>query len=142
MNKLPVEHRRQRWWQILAPLLGLLLLALGLVVLTLRAEAVTVAHASAMLVACVAGVLLVLGLPVLALLVWAIWAWPRAYRAVPRQSARVQAELTRFRRVVTAWSDKAARPIIVARVYGAYLRAAGQALRRRVTRGHIQRGAP
>ncbi len=120
---MPDAHRKQRWWHILAPMLVAGVVVLALAVLVARAPATTVAHGAALLVACLAGVLFVLGLPVLAGLVWAILAWPRAYRAVPRYSARVAQAQARLQQRVQRVSDTAARLVIAPRVRWAQARA-------------------
>ncbi len=120
---MPDAHRKQRWWAILVPMLIGLVLVIALAVLVVRAPASTVAHMAALLVACLAGGLFVLGLPVLAGLVWAILAWPRVYHAVPRYSARVAQAQERLRQRVLRLSDAAARLVIAPRVRWAQTRA-------------------
>ncbi len=131
---MPDAHRKQRWWYILAPMLVGLALALALAVLVVRAPASTVAQGAALLVACGAGVLLLLGLPVLAGLIWAVWAWPRAYRAVPRYTARVARAQARWAQRVQALSDRVAQWVIAPRVRWAQGRALLQRLKPRRAR--------
>ncbi len=120
---MPDEHRRQRLWHILVPVAGGTGVAVALAVVVARAPTPTVAQASAVLVACLAGFLLVLGLPVLAGLVWAISAWPRAYRAIPRHAARVRAKQAALQRAVQTLSDRVAQVVIAPRVRWAQVRA-------------------
>jgi len=120
---MPWEHRKQRWWYILLPMLIAFALAVALAVVIVRSPDGTVAQASALVVACVAGFLIALAMPLLVVLVWVVWHWSRVYRAVSRYAARVLQAQERFRQQVLRLSDAAARLVIAPRVRWAQARA-------------------
>ncbi len=123
-------HRRAVAWQIALPMLVGLAVVVALAVIIARAPSSTVAHAAALVVMCLAGGLLVLGLPVLAGLAWLALRWPRAYAALPRHAARVRQHLTAWQGHATRAADAAAHAIMAPRVRYAQARALWQRVRR------------
>ncbi|GEM_PF-5490067 len=116
-------HRRALAWQIALPMLVGMAVVVALAVIIARASANTVAHAAALVVMCLAGGLVVLGLPVLALLVWLALRWPRAYAALPRYTARLRQQLTAWQQQAERAADAAAHAVMAPRVRYAQARA-------------------
>jgi len=131
---MPNEHRKQRWWYILAPMLVSLALVVALAVMTALASNDVVAHAAGLVVICGASFLFVLGLPILGVLLWAAWRWPRLYRAIPRYTAKVLRIQTRIRKQVERASDRIARLVMAPRVQWARARALAARLKPRLPR--------
>ncbi len=129
--KAEAAHRRERRWQILAPMVvgGLVVLAVAIWVAT-QAQGTTVSQAAGAVVIYASLVCLFGGLPLLAVLIGLIVVVVKAQQRTPEVTQQMLNGLVNLRRALLVWTDKTASPFIRWRSRAAAWKALAQALLR------------